>query len=167
MLKNCVDEVNDQEGRIVIGVDTGHGIHFTVMNKQGIFYYGNETEITASKDPYDTLRTFLNRWKKSIVVADQGGDLIGIRKLQAEYPGRVFLVFYRKDRKSIDLADWGENEEYGKVTVDRNRMMTLIVEQIRDIGRLRLNGTKEEWEEYASHYGNIYREKVAVKEGAQ
>jgi len=111
VLKNCVDEVNDQEGRIVIGVDTGHGIHFTVMNKQGVFYYGNETEITASKDPYDTLRTFLRRWTKSVVVADQGGDLIGIRKLQAEFPGRVFLVFYRRDRKSVDLVKWGENED--------------------------------------------------------
>ena len=164
VLRNCVDVVNDQEGRIVIGVDTGHGIHFTVMNKQGVFYYGNETEITASKDPYDTLRTFLRRWAKSVVVADQGGDLIGIRKLQAEFPGRVFLVFYRRDRKSVDLVQWGENEEYGKVTVDRNRMMTLVVEQMRDIGRLPLNGTKEEFSEYASHYANIYREKVAVKE---
>lgn len=164
VLKNCVDVVNDQAGRIIIGVDTGHGIHFTLMNQQGVFYYGNETEITASKDPYDTLRGFLRRWPKSIVVSDQGGDLIGIRKLQAEFPGRVFLVFYRKDRKSVDLVSWGKDEEYGKVTVDRNRMMTLVVEQIRDIGRVPLNGTKEEFSEWASHFGNIYREKVAVKD---
>lgn len=39
-----------------------------------------------------------------------------------------------------------------------------MVEQIRDIGRIRLNGTSEEWTEFASHFGNIYREKLLVKE---
>lgn len=163
VLKNCVDVVNDQTSRVVIGIDTGHGIHFTLMNKQGVFYYGNSTEITATKDPYDTIRSFLNRWKNSIVVSDQGGDLIGIRKLQAEYPGRVFLCFYRKDRKTVDLVQWGTDYEYGKVTVDRNRMMQLVVEQLRDVGRIRLNGTKDEWAEWASHFGNMYRELVVVK----
>lgn len=164
VLRNCVDVVNEQEGRTVIGMDTGHGIHFTLMNKQGVFYYGNDKEITASKDPYDTIEGFLNRWPKSIVVSDQGGDLIGVRKLQAKYPGRVFLCFYRKDRKSVDLVDWGENDEWGKVTVDRNRMLQLIVEQIRDVGRIRLNGTRDEWAEFASHFGNLVREKIVVKD---
>lgn len=164
VLRNCVDVVNEQDGRTIIGMDTGHGIHFTLMNRQGVFYYGNDREITATKDPYDTIEGFLRRWPKSIVVSDQGGDLIGVRKLQAKYPGRVFLCFYRKDRKSVDLVDWGENDEYGKVTVDRNRMMQLMVEQIRDVGRIRLNGTRDEWAEFASHFGNLVREKIVVKD---
>ena len=45
-------------------------------------------------------------------------------------------------------ADWGTDDEYWKVRVDRNRMITLMVEQLRDTGRFRLNGTKEEWEEF-------------------
>lgn len=164
VLKNCVDEVNAQEGRIIIGADTGHGIHFTCMNKQGVFYYGHETEITASTTPYDKIRALLKRWTKSIAVFDQGGDLIGVRQLQQEFPGRVFLCFYNKDRKTVDLVEWGKDEEYGKVRVDRNRMMTLVVEQLRDIGRIRLNGTKDEWAEWASHFGYLYREKIEVKE---
>lgn len=164
VLKNCVDEVNGQEGRVIIGVDTGHGIHLTCMNKQGVFYYSHETEITASITPYDKLRLLLKRWPKSVVISDQGGDLIGIRQLQQEYPGRVFLCFYNKDRKSVDLVEWGKDEEYGKLRVDRNRMMTLVVEQLRDIGRIRLNGTKDEWAEWASHFGYLYREKIEVKE---
>lgn len=164
VLQNCVDVVNEQEGRTIIGADTGHGIHYVLLNKQGLFFFDHESEITATKDPYDVIKGHLKRFPRSIAVFDQGGDLIGVRKLQAEFPGRVFLCFYRKDRKSVELVDWGENEEYGKVTVDRNRMMTLLVEQIRDIGRIRLNGTKEEWAEFASHFGNIYREKLLVKE---
>lgn len=164
VLRNCVDLVNEQEGRTIIGADTGHGIHYVLLNKQGLFFYDHETTITASKDPYDVIRSHLRKFPRSIAVFDQGGDLIGVRKLQAEYPGRVFLCFYRKDRKSVEMVDWGTDDEYGKVTVDRNRMMTLVVEQMRDIGRIRLNGTKEEWRDFASHFGNMYREKLVVKE---
>ena len=166
VLRNCVDEVNGREGATVIGADTGHGIHYVMMNSEGVFYYDHETDISASKDPYDVIRGYLKdkiRFPKLVCVFDQGGDLIGVRKLQAEFPGRVFLCFYRKDRKTTDLATWGEGEKYGEVVVDRNRMMTLAVEQLRDTGRIRLNGTKEEWREFADMFGNMYRERLSVK----
>lgn len=164
VLKNCVDKVNEQKTRTVIGADTGHGIHYVMMNEEGVFYYDHASEITASKDPYDVIHRYLERNKDAIAVFDQGGDLIGVRKLQAEFPGRVFLCFYNKDRKTLDLVRWGENEEYGRVNVDRNRMMQLVVEQLREIGRIRLNGTAEEWQDFAKMFGNMYREKVVVKE---
>lgn len=164
VLKNCVDLVNEQEGRVVIGADTGHGIHYVLMNKDGVFYYDHATEITASKDPYDVIRGHLKTYKRSVAIFDQGGDLIGVRKLQAEYPGRVFLCFYRKDRKSIDLVKYGQGDEFGTVVVDRNRMMTLLVEQMRDIGRIRLNGTREDWHDFALMFGNLYREQITTKE---
>lgn len=164
VLMNCVDVVNEQEGRTIIGADTGHGIHYVMLNKDGVFFYDHESTITASKDPYDVIKGHLRRYPRSIAVFDQGGDLIGVRKLRAEFPGRVFLCFYRKDRKSLEMVKWGEGDQYGNVTVDRNRMITLIVEQMRDIGRFRLNGTREEWHEFASHFGNVYREKISSKE---
>lgn len=166
VLRNCIDEVNPRISRPIIGADTGHGIHFVVMNKEGIFYYEHATTITASKDPYDAIRALLNKWKdqKPMAVFDQGGDLIGVRKLVQEYPGQIYLCFYNKDRKTVDLVEWGEGEEWWKVRVDRNRMMTLMVEQFRDVGRVRLNGTRAEWAEYASHFGALYREKIMVKE---
>jgi len=156
VLKNVVPEVNEQADRIIIGVDTGLPIHYTCMNKQGAFYYGTTLN-------YDDLEKLLKRWTTSIIIADQGGDLIGIRKLQAQYPGRVFLVFYRKDRKSKEMVDWGENEEQGTVRVDRNQYFQWMVEQLRDVGRIRLNGKVEEWTDWASHFDNVYREiKVAL-----
>lgn len=164
VLRNCVDVVNEQEGRMIIGADTGHGIHYVMINKDGLFYYDHATEITASKSPYDVIRGHLKRFPKAIAVFDQGGDLIGVRQLQAEFPGRVFLCFYRKDKKSVDMVTWGKDEEYGKVIVDRNRMITLVVEQMRDIGRIRINGTREEWKDFADMFGNIYREKIVAKE---
>lgn len=164
VLRNCMDKVNPRETRTIIGCDTGHGLHYVLMNKEGVFFYDYASEISATKDPYDVIRAHLKRFEKSIAVFDQGGDLIGVRKLQAEYPGRVFLCFYNKDRKTVDFVEWGENEEYWKVRVDRNRMMTLVVEQLRDVGRVILNGTKDEWAEFASHFSYLYREKVVVKE---
>ncbi len=164
VLMNVVNTVNEQEDPIVIGADTGHGIHLCAMNKQGVFYFAHETEITASTNPYDKVKRLLGRWPKSRAFFDQGGDLIGVRQLQQEFPGRVFLVFYNKDRKSVEMVNFGEGDEYGKVRVDRNRMMTLVVEQLRDIGRYCFNGTKEEWAPFAAHFGYLYREKVEVHE---
>ncbi len=163
VLKNLSKEVNTQSERIIIGVDTGLPIHFTCMNNEGVFYHGKCEPPTETHDPYDTLRSLLRRWPKSIIIADQGGDLIGIRKLQAEFIGRVFLVYYRKDRKSKELIKWGEGEEYGIVVVDRNRMFQLMVEQIRDIGRIILNGTREDWLEWAQQFDNVYREVKTAK----
>lgn len=164
VLRNVVDEVNEQESPIVIGVDTGHDLHITCMNKKGVFYYSHDAKLTANSSPYDRIRSLLRRWPRSIAVFDQAGELMLTRQLQQEFPGRVFLCYYTKDRKSIELIEWGDNEEYWKVRVDRNRLITLIVEQFRDIGRFRINGTRDEWAPWAAHFGNIYREKIEVKE---
>lgn len=163
VLKNVVPEVNEQSDRIIIGVDTGLPIHYTCMNKQGAFYYNTCKPPSKDYDPYDELEGLLKRWPTSIIVADQGGDLIGIRKLQAKYPGRVYLVFYRKDRKSKEMIQWGKNEELGTVRVDRNQYFQWMVEQLRDTGRIRLNGKVEEWFDWAKQFDNVYREiKIAL-----
>lgn len=157
VLKNCVSEVNDQSSRIIIGVDTGLPIHFVCSNKDGVFYYDTCPD-------YVQLEKLLNRWPKAIIVSDQGGDLIGIRLLQQKYPGRVFLCYYRRDRKTQELITWGVSDKYGEVYVDRNNMLTLMVDQLRDTGRIRLNGSPEEWKEFAAHFGNMYREVIKVTE---
>lgn len=160
VLRNCTDIVNDQTDRIIIGVDTGLPVHYTVLNKQGVFYYGKCRLPEPGYDPYDEIEKLLKRWPSSFIVADQGGDLTPMRIMQTKYPGRVFLAYYRRDTTGQKMIDWGEGENFGKVTIDRNRMIQMIVEQMRDVGRIRLNGTKEDFTEFASHFGNIYRELV-------
>lgn len=157
VLKNCTDVVNNQDDRIIIGVDTGLPIHYTVLNSQGVFYYGKCKPPSETYDPYDTIENLLRKWPRSIVISDQGGDLIGIRKLKAKYPGRVFLCYYRRDKSGQQMIKWGENDEYGTVIVDRNRMITMTVQHLRDIGRIPLNGSISDFNEFASHFGNIYR----------
>lgn len=164
VLANVTAESNMQDGRVIIGVDTGLPIHYVCMNKKGVFFYKACKPPSSDYDPYDELERLLKHFDRSVLVADQGGDLIGIRRLQAKFPGRVFLCYYRKDGKTKEIIRWGEDTEYGKVLVDRNRMISLTVEHLREPGYIPLNGTREEWELFASHFGYIYRELVVQKE---
>lgn len=162
-LNKCLSNaVNTQEDRVIIGMDTGHNIYYTLMNAQGAFYHGycqSPQEVNqAGYDPYDEIDKLLFNNKSWILIADQGGDLIGIRKLQAKYPSRVFLVWFVKETKSKELIHWGENEEQGKVLVDRNRTIQLAVDQINE-QRLTFNGTKEDWQPFFEHCMNVYRVK--------
>lgn len=162
---NLTDRVNEQTGRIIIGVDTGHNIHYVMGNKQGLFYHGyinsvaeNEASPVPIKDydPYDELEKLLQRYSQSIMVADQGGDLIGIRKLQAKYKGRVFLCWFTKETKTQQIIRWAEGEEYGKVLVDRNRAIQIVVDEIKD-RRFPIAGSRADWQPYFNHWLNIYR----------
>ncbi len=156
-LIKCLDKtVNNQEDRVIIGVDTGLPIHIVLANKQGYFHFAKLSDPATGKDPYLELEGLLHRFPGSIIIADQGGDLIGIRKLQAKYPGRVFLVWYRSDRKTQELIKWGEGTEYGKVEADRNRLIQLFIDEMLD-KRVAFNGSESEWQEYITHWMNIYR----------
>lgn len=168
VLKNVVPEVNEQSDRIIIGVDPGTPWYITCMNKQGVFYYEEfkkpgEEGVDKDYDPRIRLEELMKRWPNSIVIGDQGGELSPLRILQAKYPGRVYLCYYIKDRKSKEMVRWGENDEQGTVRVDRNNYFQWMVEQLRDTGRIRLNGKPEEWTDWASNFDNVYREiKVAT-----
>ncbi len=157
---NLINKVNSQDGRIIIGVDTGHNIHYTLANKDGIFYHGYCQSVAENPmpgyDPYDELDKLMIRFPRSIMIADQGGDLIGIRKLQAKYRGRVFLCWFTKETKTQQIIRWGENDEEGKVLVDRNRAIQLVVDEMKE-QRFPIWGNADEWKPYFEHWLNIYR----------
>lgn len=171
-LDKCLSsEINTQENRTIIGIDTGHNIYYTLMNKQGVFYYGYCASVAENKtpgyDPYDEIDRLLGVvYKDGILVADQGGDLIGVRKLQAKYPGRVFLCQFTKATRNQQLVRWGENKEQGSVLADRNRVIQLTVDQI-NAGTLTINGTKEDWQPFFAHAMNIYRVKEIIGEESE
>lgn len=166
--KNLTPDVNSQEGRVIIGIDSGHNLHYTMMNKQGIFYHGycpsvEEMNFKPGYDPYTEIEKRMLQYPNSIVMADQGGDLIGIRKLQAKYIGRVYLVHSVKETRTQQLIRWGDNEEHGKVLIDRNRVIQMTVDQIND-GRLTINGSIEDWQPFFNHCLNIYRTRKIIGE---
>jgi hypothetical protein len=143
------NRINSQGGRVVIGVDTGAKIHYVVGNREGLFYWGEASD-------YSEIEALLKRYPKSIAVFDQGGDLIWPRQLREKYPGRVFLCFYRQDRKTMELIKWGEKDESGAVIVDRNRMIDLLIGEFKD-RRMVLQGVENDWYDYWLHWNAIYR----------
>lgn len=96
----------------------------------------------------------MQRWPDAIMVIDQGGDIIGPRKLREKYPNRVFLCFYRQDRKSDKLIDW--DDEQGTVTADRNKCVQLVVDEYTE-KRIPIYGNSSEWWDYWIHWSHIYR----------
>lgn len=153
---------NLYKGRLIIGVDTGLFLRYVVGNKQGLVGYGQMTDYmpddTNKLALNQTLEYFLKEFPESVMVVDQGGDIIGSRKLRAKYPGRVFLCHYAQDRKTMQLIRWGSGDESGNVVVDRNRMMQLVIDEAKDRRFYLYNGqNQEDWHEYWLHWSHIYR----------
>lgn len=146
--RNCTTETNTQE-RVVIGCDSGLKKHYVLGNKDGIFHAG-------IADSWDTIRGFLKQYERSIAVIDALPDLTEPRKLREEFPGRVFLCHYARDRKTFQIIRWGKNDEAGNVTVDRNRMMQIVIDDFTN-RKIPLQGTQDDWSDYESHWATLYK----------
>lgn len=146
-VQNLTSDVNPQDARPIIGVDTGIGINYVVANKHGTFFYDKCSD-------YAPIRNLLLRWPNAIAVIDQGGDIIGPRKLREEFPNRVYLCYFRADRKNDTLITW--NDDDGTVTCDRNRMIQIVVDEFAE-KRMPVYGTEAEWHDYLSEWLGMYR----------
>lgn len=145
--QNLTSTINSQEGRIVIGVDTGVAINLIAGNKEGIFYYNKTND-------YAELIQLLKRWPNSVAVIDQGGDIIGPRKLREQFKNRVYLCFFARDRKNDELVRW--KDEDGTVVADRNKMIQLVVDEFSE-KRLPVQGSESEWLDYWFEWEKMYR----------
>lgn len=147
--RNCTPDINSQE-RVVIGCDSGLKKHYVLGNRDGLFYAGIATDWkTAVEDN-------LAKYERSIAVIDALPDLTEPRRLREKYPGRVFLCHYARDRKTFQLIRWGKGPEAGNVTVDRNRMMQITIDDFAN-KKIPLQGTQDDWAEFASHWETLYK----------
>ncbi len=148
MLKqNLINAVNPQDARPIIGVDTGVNINYVVGNKYGTFFYDK-------CEDYEPIRSLLKRWPNAIAVIDQGGDIIGPRKLREEFPNRVFLCFFKASQGNDKLVVW--DDENGTVQADRDRMIQLVVDEFIE-KRMPLYGTEADWYDYMAEWLGMYR----------
>lgn len=146
-LQNLTNEINPRTGVTVMGVDTGVGINYELMNKFGTYFYDKVTS-------YDPIKKLMRENPNMIMVIDQGGDIIGPRELREMFPNRVFLCFFRADQKNDKLITW--NEEEGTVVADRNKLIQLCVDEIAD-KRSPFYGTEADWNEYMLEWLGMYR----------
>jgi len=139
----------EENEKVVMGLDTGTQLYYVLGTLRGLFHYG------IAKD-YTEIEQMMARWPRMTVICDQMGDLIGSRALREKYPGRVWLCLFGEDRKTKELVRWGANDESGAVTVDRNRMLQLCVDEFQD-KRVPVMGTEKDWDEYLIHWNNLTR----------
>lgn len=148
ILGNCTERINSQE-YAVIGCDSGLQKHYVIGNREGLFFFGKT-------ETWETIRGLLKEHPKWIAVIDALPDLTEPRRLVEEFPGRVFLCHYARDRKTMELVRWGTGKEQGHVTVDRNRTLQLVIDEFRD-GLIPLQGRSVDWEPFYSHWETLYR----------
>lgn len=146
--RNLTKSLNRQKN-VVIGVDSGIVKHFVCGNRQGLFYAGKT-------EKWKDIEGLLDRFEGSIAVVDAMPDITGPRELQEKYPGRVFLCHYARDRKTQQIIRWGENLEFGNVLVDRNRAIQMVVDEFAR-RLIPLEGGRDDWSEYYSHWDSLYR----------
>jgi hypothetical protein len=65
-------------------------------NRDGLFFY------TKTKE-FNDLEKLMYRYKDAVMVIDAGPDIFSVRKLKEEFPGRVFLCHFARDRKTMQL----------------------------------------------------------------
>ena len=146
--RNCTTEINSQS-RVVIGCDSGLKKHYVLGNKEGIFYAG------IARD-WSEIDSLLKKYERSVAVIDALPDLTEPRRLREKYPGRVFLCHYARDRKTFQIIRWGKGEEAGNVTVDRNRGLQMVIDDFANKA-IPLQGTQDDWAEFASHWDTLYK----------
>ena len=149
-IKGLLTDENKRKGRVLIGVDTGVKIRFVVGDQNGLFD-------TGEVDNYEDLQRLCNKYGDTwVMVADAGGDIIGMRQFQENNQGRVFLCSFRQDKQSQNLIKWGEGDEFGRVACDRNRMIQLVVDEMND-KRIPLLGDLNKWWNFWLHCSHIFR----------
>lgn len=146
-LQNLVNEVNPRDSTMIIGVDTGIGINYELMNKYGTFFYDKVSS-------YEPLKKLMRENPTAIMVIDQGGDIVGPRELREMFPNRVFLCFFRADQKNDKLITWDDDE--WTVVADRNKLIQLCIDEMVS-KRSTFFGTEADWNEYMLEWLGMYR----------
>ncbi len=148
-IKSLLTNINERTGRVIMGVDTGLKIRWVVGDKNGLFSIGE-------CESYEELQREMDKYKDCIVVMDKGGDIIGAQEFAHTNAGRVFLCYFQHDKQSLDLVKWHENEDYGLVSADRNRLIQLVVDEMAN-QRIPLYGNLEKWWDLWLHWQFMYR----------
>lgn len=146
--RNCIPDINPRDN-VVIGCDSGLIKHYVIGNDKGLFYYGKTED-------WEDIEGLLRKFPRSIAVIDALPDLTEPRKLRDKYPGRVYLAFFSRDRKTMGYFRWGKDADIGTVQIDRNRTIQMVVDEFADM-RIPLEGIPDDWAEFVSHWKTMYR----------
>lgn len=138
-----------RKGRVIFGVDTGIKIRWMCGDENGLFGIGE-------CDSYQELQREVDRYNDWVMVIDKGGDIIGVEQFSLDNKGKVFLCYFQQDKQSLDLIKWHTDDNYGLVSMDRNRLIQLVVDEMND-KRYNLDGDLNKWWPLWTHWQFMYR----------
>ena len=136
------------ETNVAMGVDNGTTKHYVIGTPYGIFKYGKT-------DSWDEIEYLIKRYN-AYAVLDPMPYQVTPKKLVQQFPGKVFICYYQKDRKGLGIVRWGEGKDRGVVFADRTKIFDMLVGEIQD-KKLLFGMTLSELEPYISHWTPMYR----------
>jgi len=146
IFQNCLGTAIKQEGRVVIGVDSGITKHYTIGNVNGIFRYGKTTV-------FSEIENLLLKYPNSIMVIDALPDITAVIDLVEKYRGRVYRCWY-SGTDGRELIKW--DNKTGNVHVDRSAMFQVLVDEL-NAGAIAFGGLPEYWNDYTKHFKSTYK----------
>jgi len=140
----CLSPGGNPKTDVAIGVDNGVVKHYVIGNRYGIFRIGK----TDSWKELEEIRNFY----AAIMVIDALPYPTTPSLMAEEYPGSVFIHYYKPDSKNAGIVRW----EGIVVKSDRTKIIDSVVSEINAKDIL-FNMTQYDLEEYITHCTNPYR----------
>lgn len=158
MMRILSAEVNPQEGTIIVGINTDFPLHYVMGNREGLFY----NTMKDVGDPFDQLLKELKDYERVFIFTNEGGEVLGIEKLRAKH--KVFVCNLDTIDKSQQVIKWGVDKEYGHVNTDRNKLVQMVVDEMKD-RRITLSGDQAGWKEFIAEWTALYRTWIRDEDG--
>ena len=150
----CLSPGYNPKTNVAIGVDNGRVKHYVIGNRYGIF------EVGTTED-WQTIENMRNQYG-AVMVIDSLPYPTHPAKLAEKYPGKVFVHYYRQDRKDVGAVNWDFKRYI--IKSDRTKIIDAVVADInsRDI---MFNLSLTELEDYIYQCQQIYRTIVETPDG--
>lgn len=133
---------------VAIGVDVGIVKHYVIGNKYGIFRIG-------TCKTWEEVEDLRNRYAAHMVI-DALPMPHPVMRLVQKYPGKIWMSYFSKNKKQLEVVEWGEGDKAGVVYSDRTKIIDALVADIRTQDQI-YNINLSEMQEYISHASNMYR----------
>lgn len=143
---------------LILGVDNGVTKDWVLGNQSGIIGYG-------STESWEDIEDMIRRYN-CITVIDANPYPNIPKQLAENYPGQVFIHYYKQDTKNLGITQWGEGDKRGVVYSDRTKLLDLVAGEINNQEMSIFIGERE-LEKMIYHCENMYRSVTTTTQGIE
>ena len=147
LILKCVEDKHNELQNNVMGVDVGLTKHFVLQNIQGVFRVGKT-------ETWDEIRKLIKIYDCSCCVIDAMPDQTEPRKIRDEFPGKVWLSYFKKDVRSGEFIKW--DRETHTVYSDRTKIIQQVIDDMVE-RKIRFQMDFRDLDEYCQHWSNMYK----------